>query len=157
MLFRSWRLDRVRAAGIGECLDALAVSDVAEAIRDLTGGRGAEVTVDATGRPEVWELAIASVARGGCVLFFGGCAPGSTITVDTRRAHYEELALIGAFHHTPETISRAVELLETEALVPDALLTHTMGLREVPEALALMARGEGLKILIDPRSSKEAG
>jgi L-iditol 2-dehydrogenase len=77
--------------------------------------------------------------------------------VDTRRAHYEELALLGAFHHTPETIRRAVELLETEALVPDALLTHTMGLRGVPEALDLMARGQGLKILIDPQSDEEAG
>jgi L-iditol 2-dehydrogenase len=146
-----WRLERARAASIAECLDATAVPDVAEAVRALTGGRGADVAVDATGRPEVWERAIHAVGRGGTVIFFGGCAPGTTISVDTRRAHYEELSLLGAFHHTPELIRRAVDMLETEALVPDAILTHTMGLEAVPEALSLMARGEALKVVIDPQ------
>jgi len=145
-----WRFDRVRGLGIAECLDLLAWPEVAAAIRDLTAGRGAEVTVDATGRPEVWELAIASVGRGGSVVFFGGCAPGTTVAVDTRRAHYEELALVGAFHHTPELIRKAVELLETETLKPDSLITHAMGLAEVPAALALMERGRALKVFIDP-------
>ena len=65
--------------------------------------------MDATGRPEVWEQAVDAAGRGGIVLFFGGCAPGTTIRLDTRRMHYEELTLLGAFHHTPEMIRRAVE------------------------------------------------
>ena len=89
---------------------------------------------------------------GATVVFFGGCAPGTTVTIDTRRAHYEELSLLGAFHHTPESIRLAVELLETEALVPDPLLTHAMGLEAVPAALGLMARGEALKVLIEPQA-----
>ena len=152
-----WRFDRVRAAGLAECIDAGAAPDVAEAIRGLTGGRGADVTVDATGRPEVWETAIACVARGGAVIFFGGCAPGTRITVDTRRAHYEELSLLGAFHHTPDSIRRAVELIETGALVPDALLTHSMGLEDVPTALGMMARGEAMKVLINPQAQGDGG
>jgi len=82
------------------------------------------------------------------VVFFGGCAPGTTVRLDTRRAHYEELTLTGAFHHTPELIRRAVELLESEALMPDGLITHRMSLPEVPQALDLMARGQALKVLI---------
>jgi threonine dehydrogenase-like Zn-dependent dehydrogenase len=46
---------------------------------------------------------------------------------------------------------RAVELLESEALVPDSLVTHVMGLADVPRALALMAVGQALKVAIDPR------
>jgi L-iditol 2-dehydrogenase len=145
-----WRLDRVRAAGFAECVDARAAGDVAGTVRALTGGRGAEVTVDATGRPEVWELALDAVGRGGTVVLFGGCAPGTQVRVDTRRAHYEELTLVGAFHHTPELIRRAVELLESEALVPDPLVTHAMGLADVPRALALMADGQALKVAINP-------
>ena len=103
-----WRLDHVRRMGLGECLDGPALGDVVGHLRSLTGGRGADVTVDATGRPEVWEQAMAAVGRGGTVVFFGGCAPGTTVTVDTRRAHYEELALVGAFHHTPVLIRQAV-------------------------------------------------
>ena len=84
------------------------------------------------------------------MVFFGGCAPGTTVALDTRRVHYEELALVGAFHHTPALIRQAVALLESEALVPDGLLTHTMGLADVPEALGLMERGQALKVLIEP-------
>ncbi|HEV8584971.1 MAG TPA: alcohol dehydrogenase catalytic domain-containing protein [Methylomirabilota bacterium] len=145
-----WRLDRVRGLGIGECLDARASADVAADLRALTEGRGPDVTIDATGRPEVWETAVASVGRGGSVVFFGGCAPGTTVQVDTRRAHYEELTLVGAFHHTPELIRQAVDALETGAVVPDGLLTHRMGLDGVRTALDLMERGEALKVLIEP-------
>jgi L-iditol 2-dehydrogenase len=144
------RLERVRALRLGEYVDALAVGDVAAEVRRLTAGRGAEVAVDATGRPEVWEQAVAAVGRGGTVVLFGGCAPGTTIRVDTRRLHYEELRLVGAFHHTPELFRRAVQWLQSQVVVPDALLTHRRGLAEVREALELMARGEALKVLIEP-------
>ncbi|HKB25373.1 MAG TPA: zinc-binding dehydrogenase [Methylomirabilota bacterium] len=145
-----WRLDRVRELGIGECLDATGTEDVVGAIRSLTGGRGAEVAIDATGHPEVWEEAVDATGRGGSVVFFGGCAPGTSITLDTRRAHYEELTLLGAFHHTPELIRRAVDLMESGVLVPDGLITHRMPLEAVRQALDLMAKGEALKVLIEP-------
>jgi L-iditol 2-dehydrogenase len=145
-----WRFDRVRALGVAECLDAAAAPDVAQAVRSRTGGRGADVTIDATGRPEVWEQAVEAVGRGGCVVLFGGCAPGTTVRLDTRRVHYEELALLGAFHHTPDTVRRAVDLLASGVLVPDPLITHRMALPDVGTALALMSRSETLKVLIEP-------
>ena len=70
--------------------------------------------------------------------------------LDTRRTHYEELTLLGAFHHTPELVRRAVDLMEAGVLVPDGLITHRMPLEAVREALDLMARGEALKVLIEP-------
>ncbi len=146
-----WRLDRIRELGIAECLEA--GSDLAASLRAAAGGGGVDVAVDATGLPDVWEQAVASVGRGGTVVFFGGCAPGTTVTLDTRRVHYEELALVGAFHHTPALIRQAVELLESEARVTDGLLTHTMGLAQVPEALGLMERGQALKVLIEPSTA----
>jgi L-iditol 2-dehydrogenase len=145
-----WRLDQVRALGLGTCVDALSVPDILAHLRGLTGGRGPDVTVDATGRPEVWEQAIDGVGRGGTVILFGGCAPGTSVRLDTRRTHYEELTLVGAFHHTPDMIRRAVELLESKAIEPSGLLTHRMGLGQVKEALALMERGETMKVLVDP-------
>ena len=145
-----WRFDRVRALGLAECVDATGSPDVVAELRTLTGGRGADVTIDATGRPEVWEQAMAAVGRGGSVVFFGGCAPGTSVQVNTHRAHYEELTLVGAFHHTPELIRQAIEALETGLVKPDGLVTHTLGLGDVPHALALMASGQALKVLIEP-------
>ncbi|MFQ5520604.1 MAG: zinc-binding dehydrogenase [Candidatus Methylomirabilia bacterium] len=152
-----WRLDRIRGLELAECLDALAVpeGEIVAELRALTGGRGVDVAVDATGRPEVWEQAIASVVRGGTVVFFGGCSPGARVWLDTRRAHYDELTLVGAFHHTPQLIRQAIELLESGAVMPDGLITHRMGLSEVPRALELMARGEALKVLIDPAAGEQ--
>jgi L-iditol 2-dehydrogenase len=145
-----WRLDRVRALRVAECVDASASADVVADLRAMTAGRGADVTIDATGRPEVWEQAMAAVGRGGSVVFFGGCAPGTSVQVDTRRAHYEELTLVGAFHHTPELIRQAIEALEAGVVNPDGLVTHTMGLPDVRRALDLMATGAALKVLIEP-------
>ena len=147
---QGWRLSRVRALGIGQVLDASATDDVVADVRAMTAGRGADVTIDATGRPEVWQQAMDAVARGGSVVFFGGCAPGTTISVDTRRAHYEELSLLGAFHHTPDLIRKAVELLEGHAVEPDGLITHRMDLGGVRDALTLMSSGQALKVLIEP-------
>jgi L-iditol 2-dehydrogenase len=145
-----WRLERVRALGIGECVDATASADVVVDVRAMTDGRGPDVTIDATGRPQVWEQAMAAVGRGGSVVFFGGCAPGTSVQVDTHRAHYEELTLVGAFHHTPELIRQAVEALESGTIAPDGLVTHRMRLDGVHTALDLMQKGDALKVLIEP-------
>src|SRR5262245_8240037 len=147
---RGWRLDRVRDLRLAECVDATESPDIVAALRATTGGRGPDVVIDATGRPEVWSQALATVGRGGTVVFFGGCAPGTAVPLDTRRAHYEELTLVGTFHHTPDLIRRAVELLESETVNPAALLTHRMGLEQVGEALELMSRGEAMKVLVEP-------
>jgi L-iditol 2-dehydrogenase len=143
------RLERARGLGFAACLDASATADPAGAIRDAMDG-GVRCAIDATGRPEAWEQAIAAADKGGTIIFFGGCAPGTSIRLDTRRVHYEELKLYGVFHHTPALIRRAVELLASGSLDPTPLITHRMDLGAVPEALALMSRGEALKVLIDP-------
>ena len=84
-----------------------------------------------------------AVGRGGTVVLFGGCAPGTSVRLDTRRAHYEELTLVGAFHHTPALIRRAVELLASRAIDPDAAgdPSHGAGAGE-RSARDLMERGE---------------
>ncbi len=145
-----WRLDRVRELRIAECVDATATDDIVADLRASTGGRGPDVTIDATGRPEVWEQAMAAVGRGGSVVFFGGCAPGTSVQIDTRRTHYEELTLLGAFHHTPDVIRQAIDALESGSIVPDGLVTHRMRLDGVREALDLMQTGQALKVLIEP-------
>ena len=141
----------MRAAGIAETLDAREAGDLAAALRARTGGRGPEVVVDATGRPEVWEHALDAVGRGGTVVFFGGCAPGTTVQVDTRRAHYEELTLVGAFHHTPAADppgGRASGV--REPWCPTRSSPTRWAWPPCRDALALMAAGQALKIAIDP-------
>jgi L-iditol 2-dehydrogenase len=143
------RLDRARTLGFAACVDVTRASDAVRALR-AAAGDDVRCAIEATGRPEAWEQAVDVTGKGGTVVFFGGCAPGTTIRVETRRLHYEELRLLGVFHHTPALIRRAVTLLAGGALDPTPLLTHEMPLEAVPEALELMRRGEALKVLIRP-------
>lgn len=133
--------------GFAACLDVTRSPDPAGLLRAAAGG-GVRCAIEATGRPEAWEQAVAAADKGGTVVFFGGCAPGTSIPLDTQRVHYEELRLLGAFHHTPALIRRAVWLLAEGGLDPSPLVSHEMGLEDVPQALALMSRGEALKVLI---------
>ena len=80
----------------------------AERVRELTGGRGADLVVEAVGRPEAWELAVAMAAPGGTVNLFGGCARDSTFTVPTARVHYDQVTLTGTYHHAPRYLARAL-------------------------------------------------
>jgi L-iditol 2-dehydrogenase len=143
------RLAVAARLGFAACLDVTATDDPAGLVRGAAGG-GVRCAIDATGRPEAWEQAIAATDKGGTVLFFGGCAPGTGIRLDTRRVHYEELRLLGVFHHTPALIRRAVSLLADGELDPTPLLSGEVGLADVPDALARMSRGEALKVLVYP-------
>jgi L-iditol 2-dehydrogenase len=143
------RLERARGLGFAACVDVARASDPVATVREAADD-DVRCVIEATGRPEAWEQAMAISSKGGTVVFFGGCAPGTSVRLDTRRVHYEELRLLGVFHHTPGLIRRAVALLADGTLDPAPLVTHEMGLGDVPRALDLMSRGEALKVLIRP-------
>ena len=68
------------------------------------------MVIEAVGRPQAWEWAIDMVRKGGTVNFFGGCANGTKVQLDTNRLHYSEITLKATFHHTPETVRKAFAL-----------------------------------------------
>jgi L-iditol 2-dehydrogenase len=122
-----------------------------DAVRGLTPeGRGADVAIEAVGSPETWEQAIDVTRRGGLVNLFGGCKSGTRFSVDTRRPHYDELAIIGVFHHTPRHVRTALSLVASGQIDADALIPHEMPLKRLKEAFQLMISGETLKVAIIP-------
>jgi len=80
-------------------------------VRDLTGGRGVDVSIEAVGRPETWELAARILRRGGVVNFFGGCPSDTRISLDTRFLHYSEITCTASFHHTPRQTRAALDMI----------------------------------------------
>jgi L-iditol 2-dehydrogenase len=107
-----------------------------ERVRALTGGRGADLVVEAVGRPEAWELAVAMTAPGGTANLFGGCARGTTVTLPTERVHYEEVRVLGTYHHAPRYLARALSVLAEGAWPWPELCGPRIGLDELPAALA---------------------
>jgi len=106
---RTSQLDRAKGMGADEVVLNDEGADVITPVRNLTGGRGADVVIEAVGLPEVWQLAIQLLRRGGVVNFFGGCAEGTTVPIDTDRFHYSELTLLASFHHTPDLVRQALD------------------------------------------------
>ena len=81
-------------------LGARAVATLAEAEYELV--------MEAVGRPEAWNAAIAAAAPGATVVLVGGCPSGSDVTLPAGPLHYAELDIRGAFHHTPAEVDHAL-------------------------------------------------
>jgi len=108
------------------------------------------LVIECTGQIEGWEDALARVRRGGRVVFFGGCPPGTALSVDTRLMHYDNLTLMAPFHFRPRDVRRAFELLAARALNAGAIVNARMGLGELAEVFAMLERGVVLKCAVIP-------
>jgi len=97
----------------------------------LADADGADVVIEAAGTVEAWERALSLVRPGGTVLAFGGLPRDARVAVDPYRIHYEEVRLVGAFHHTPRQFRAALAFLASGAHPFERLVTHEVGLEGV--------------------------
>jgi L-iditol 2-dehydrogenase len=143
---------RAARVEVGRCLGLRPVWDVTTiALADqLPTEDRFDVVIECTGQLEGWQEAFARTAPGGQVLLFGGLPRGTLFPVDSFRAHYEEVRLVGSFHFAPRDVAKARELLLSGELELDALISGCLPLRELPEALRRLDAGEGLQYAIDP-------
>jgi len=120
-------------------------------IRQMTThGHGVEVAIEAVGRPELWELAVTLIRKGGTAILFGGCEPGTSIRIETKALHYGERKLVGVFHHTPHAIRRALEMIASRQLQLDPLITEELPLSHLGLAFRKMESNGVLKMAIYP-------
>jgi L-iditol 2-dehydrogenase len=145
------RLEVGRAIGADEVVQVSRDGGEAARLRGHSRTRdGFDLAIEATGSPAAWQDALASVRPGGLVQLFGGCPPGTTVPLDTHRLHYSEIAVQSAYHHRPATFRRALDLLASGRLHPEALLSAERPLAELEAALRSMRRREALKVVIRP-------
>jgi L-iditol 2-dehydrogenase len=143
----SKRLETARRLGADHVIEA-GTGDAASFPADLTF----DVVIEAVGRPETWEAAVRLVRKGGKVNFFGGCPSGTTVSFDTARVHYSNLILLASFHHTPDTIRRALQFVETGLIRAADFVDGECPLTELPWLFHSMAAGNrAVKSLIRVR------
>ena len=114
-----------------------------------TEGRGLDVAIECVGLPAMWEKMFSLVRKGGYVHFFGGCASGSSVNLDTRRLHYDEVKIISSFHHTPKYFRQALELIANGEIEVDKLITKRMDMKYAKRAIEMHRDGEAIKILLE--------
>ncbi|UCG36726.1 MAG: zinc-binding dehydrogenase, partial [Candidatus Bathyarchaeota archaeon] len=120
-------------------------------VKQLTDGCGADVVIEAVGLPTTWEQAMKMVRKGGIVLEFGGCPPGTKVQMDTELLHYNEVTVKGSFHATPTHFRKALNLIASGVLNMEPVISKKMPLSQLHEAFERLAttRSE-VKIAIIP-------
>jgi L-iditol 2-dehydrogenase len=125
-------------------------TDTVEAVRELTGGRGADVIVVAAASGSAQEDGLRMAARRGRVSFFGGLPKDKpAITVDANIVHYREVGIVGANGSSPADNRRALELIASSAVPVADLITHRLPLERTVEGIHTVARGEAIKVTIE--------
>jgi L-iditol 2-dehydrogenase len=144
------RLQLARRLGADETINAKQ-EDTVEQTKRLTDGRGADVVIEAIGLPATWEQALKMVRKGGTVLEFGGCPPGTQIQVSTEQLHYGETTILGAFHTTPAHFQKALNLISSDAINVKPLITNRMKLDNIKQAFETLTTSKtDIKIAVLP-------
>jgi S-(hydroxymethyl)mycothiol dehydrogenase len=125
--------------------------DTVEAVRELTGGFGADIVIDAVGRPETWRQAFYARDLAGTVVLVGVPTPDMIL----------ELPLIDIFSHggslksswygdcLPERdFPTLVDLYQQGRLPLEKFVTERIRIDDVEEAFHTMHAGEVLRSVV---------
>jgi len=117
-------------------------------VKALTGGRGADVVVEAVGNPQALELAIRLASKCGVVSIIGVYAERCEVHMGLLwiKALRMETGHANVIGH----LDKVLALMASGDLDPTPLVTHHMKLDEAPEAYGLYDRREALKIVLEP-------
>ena len=138
-------------AGATEVFDPTTVDVRREAFL-RTGRLGPRVAIDATGRPEVVDLGIRSLQRGGTIAIAG--ITDGVLATDLRQVVLYERTVCGSLGYNFD-IPRVLGLMASGQLDPSCLLTDVRPLTDGVDTFAELAAGghRHLKILLRPEEN----
>jgi L-iditol 2-dehydrogenase len=147
---------RPQRAAVARSLGAAAVMAADDALLDevraVTEGRGADLVVECTGQPEVWQRAPALARKGGQAILFGGCPNGSRVELDTYRLHYDGVRIESPFHFRPRDVAEAYRLLQRDDIAWSSFITARATLDEVPDVFERLGSGTDVKCVVLPHA-----
>jgi NDMA-dependent alcohol dehydrogenase len=126
--------------------------DPSAAVRELTGGRGADYAFEASGSRGLAAVAYAAARRGGTVVCIGIPPAGATVELAGADLVRDEKIVTGSLYGScrPHTdMPMVIDLHMSGRLPLDRLLGGTYRLEEIDRAFADMLAGVGARTLID--------
>lgn len=144
---RGERLATARRLGM-ETVDNTEVDGV-EAVRELTGGHGAHMTVDTAARGQTPREAVDMTRKGGRVALIG--VPLEPCVLPLQRIVFEEMDVFGV-RANPNTCAEVIPLIAAGTIDVAAVTTHAFPLTRFAEAYdTFVNRIDGaLKVLVQP-------
>lgn len=125
-------------------------TDAVTRIREMTGGRGADVVVTAAPFAGLVADAIASLAQFGRLSLFAGLPRQAPATpVDINAIHYKNLQVSGTTGGSNRDYREALRLIESGRVNVSGVISHRVALAEIAQAYqTAMAGAEGKVVLL---------
>ena len=142
------RLKLARRCGADLGINPRQVDAVAQ-VRELTGGYGCDVYIEATGHPAAVEQGLQMIRKLGTFVEFS--VMREKVTVDwTIIGDSKELNVHGA-HLGPYCYPVAIRMLEQELLPMDEIVTHRLPLTDFQQGIDLVISGKtSVKVTMEP-------
>jgi S-(hydroxymethyl)mycothiol dehydrogenase len=144
------KLDWAKDFGATDTVNA-ADRDPVDAIRELTGGFGVDVAIEAVGRPEVFLQAFYSRDLAGTLVQVGVPAPTMTLEMPMIEFFGRGGALKPSWYGDclpTRDFPLLIDLYRSGRFPLDRFVSETVGLDRVEDAFARMTRGEVLRSVV---------
>ncbi len=125
--------------------------DAVEAIQGLTGGHGADVVIDAVGRPETWKQAFYARDLAGTVVLVGVPTPTMQLELPLLDVFGRGGSLKSSWYGDclpSRDFPMLIDLFLQGRLPLDAFVTETIGINDVDAAFAKMHGGDVLRSVV---------
>jgi threonine dehydrogenase-like Zn-dependent dehydrogenase len=140
-------------ADLGINIGSMSDSEVVEAIRGETEGRGADVVVETVGMPSVVRVGLEMLRRGGTYLETGNFADTGEVSLNVHRHIAAKNVLIyGNTNHPHDGYDRAFEMMYRyrNTFPFEKLITHRFSLDQAQDALVKSFQPDALKVVFVP-------
>lgn len=144
------KLEWAQRFGATHTVDAR-TQDPVEAIRSLTGGFGADLVIDAVGRPETFKQAFFARDHAGTVVLVGVPEPTMKLELPLLEVFSRGGAVKSSWYGDclpSRDFPALIELYLAGRLDLDGFVSETIPLEGVEEAFAKMSRGEVLRSVV---------
>ncbi|MBM4332626.1 MAG: zinc-binding dehydrogenase [Deltaproteobacteria bacterium] len=124
-----------------------------EALREMSGGKMANVVMDVSGNSAGAELALSLTGRRGTIVL-PGIYKGKKASLDLDQVVLREIKVQGVFSHDFRAVRPAMQMARKGRYPFHELITHRLPLEEAERALRLVGGGKKgenpLKVVLDP-------
>jgi L-iditol 2-dehydrogenase len=138
-----------KAAELGHETVDFSAGDPVAAVRELTGGRGADVALECSGASEAVAECVGLLRKGGRVAVIG--IPMEDARIPMQRLVLDEIDVVGV-RATAGEMPRAIQLVAAGRIRLRELITHRFALDDFAEAYATFTerRDGALKVIVRP-------
>ncbi|MFI1965828.1 S-(hydroxymethyl)mycothiol dehydrogenase [Streptomyces pathocidini] len=145
------KLELARSLGATHTVNGR-TADAVKAVQELTGGFGADVVIDAVGRPETYSQAFYARDLAGTVVLVGVPTPEMKLELPLLDVFGRGGALKSSWYGDclpSRDFPMLIDLYLQGRLDLDAFVSETIGLDDIEEAFAKMGRGEVLRSVVE--------